>query len=94
MTTATDNGPVSSDATLKALAEAVRAIESACKGVDVIVERDRCSSQIQRERFFSTVQKLGNALTSCIEADATLRSYIAIFGPFDLAFEDQEEAAS
>ncbi len=86
---------ISSDELLASLAAAVESLNTACAAIDVAKERDRCESQIMRERFFAVVQKIGNALTGCIEAEATLRSYISIFGPYELALdEDEGEARS
>lgn len=74
-------------ATQDALAEAIYALMASARLVDVTREDDCRESQIYRERFFSTVQKISLALTACIEARAALETFRAIFGDDGLAVE-------
>ena len=74
--------------TRDALAEAIDGLMANARLVDVTREDDCRESQIYRERFFSTVQKIGNALNACIEARAALETFRAIFGDDGLAVEE------
>ena len=75
-------------ATRDALAEAIDGLMANARLVDVTREDDCRESQIYRERFFSTVQKICNALNACIEARAALETFRAIFGDDGLAVEE------
>lgn len=75
-------------ATKSALADAIAGLSVSARLVDVVHDEDCRESQIYRERFFYTVQRVGNALTACIEAQAALASFRAIFGDDGLAVEE------
>ena len=79
-------------ATRDYLQEAIAGLEQSARIVDVTRDEDCRESQIYRERFFSTVQKIGNALTACIEAQAALETFRAVFGDDGLAVEEAVQA--
>ena len=76
------------NATKSALADAIAGLSVSARLVDVVRDEDCRESQIYRERFFYTVQRVSNALAACIEAQAALASFRAIFGDDGLAVEE------
>ena len=70
-----------------ALAEAISGLESNARLVD-IARDDFVESHIYKEMFANTVRKIGDALRTCIEAQAAIASLRAIFGDDGLAVEE------
>ena len=69
---------------------AIGGLEAACRLTDIAPTAKVMETQIERERFFSLVQHITNAVSACIEAQATLDSYIAVFGDANLSTDDGE----
>ena len=73
------------EAVKRALSGAIGGLEAACRLTDIAPTSKGMETQVERERFFALVQRITNALSACIEAQATLGSYLAVFGDENLS---------